>query len=708
MAHIDTTLIPRSRFPRAPPTGFSSIGGRLANFNYIHQNHQPASSSLSVCSNLSQDATAIVPNKDKSVIFVFCHRFGTTLSYIESTLKHLSLKDSTQNRWGYGTIAGDRSIQPFDRIRVNGVAVDKDVYERYSAECLQRIGPEKEQFRMLCEDERIDAIVTRVALRVFGEEKVTAVVVSIPCMCDSPIANPSASRNSVAETSNVGTAGETEKDGESSSREAVVVESLVVDEFGPKHIICGFEPLPTYWDNMPERWRKSLAYLMRRPTHVISSLQPRLVRMQLHGLAKIFGVTIELAQPLSAFPTCKDIQLGIYGQEQHQYAALALALCQSWAFKHGILRSRTQTHGAGQYTAAMALSPLRPSSKLVPPSPYQMHIQSMLRDTPQWMLRGLTSASSPGQFYTSPSPPNSCANWHYSWAETPDEFATTGSWFSEICQRTPSNPRILLIHLPESFIKAVQHRDEETGQWIASDYRAMLQSLYLPLRKTEWTCCVFAANILYESNVMEYSVPPELSQYVLRDFWTQLSGLRVDQIYIAPSLVSALQLITSRCATHAHRQSERSTLMASYADTMSPGIGTRSAIFETPGTPRQSQLVQPSPSSSNLLASATTRPARVFSRTVALKSTASFENLREGRRKLSFGFGTGSVGNESTISLPSRTPTKTAPLPPLPLDAAMPSPAPSSTTLTANPSSIDILVTGSKSFVQSTLSVAQR
>ncbi|KAJ1663211.1 hypothetical protein IW140_004933 [Coemansia sp. RSA 1813] len=711
MAHIDTTSISRSRLPRAPLTGIPSIGGRLASFNYMHQAHQQAPSSLSLSSSLLQDATTSdAPNKDKSALFVYCRPSGTTLAYIESTLKQLSLRNSTHEKWGYGVIVGDHSMQPSSRIRINGEMVDSNLYERYSADYLQRVEAESGQLQQLSEDERTNTMLTSVALQIFEQERVSAVAVSIPCLPETLATAAGVSQSSGTDTGNTSKATEADHAGES-QQEVGAMERLVMEEFHPKHIICGFEPLPVYWDSMPERWRKSLAYLMRRPTHVISSLQPKLVRMQLHGLAKIFGVTIELTQPLTTLPACRDIQLGIYGQDQHQYAALALALCQSWAFKHGLLRSRTQPQGTSQYAASMALSPLRPSSKLAPPSPYQMHIQSMLRDTPQWMLRGLASASIPGQFHTHPSTPNSQASWHYSWAEAPTEFLRTGSWFSEVCERSPSNLRILLIHLPESFIKTVQHRDEETGQWMASDYRGMLQSLYLPLRRTEWTYCVFAADILNESNVMESSVPPVLSQYVLRDFWAQLSGLRVDQIYIAPSLVSALQFIASKCTANARRPPDNPLTQTNHAEiaaTMSPGIGSRSAIFYPPDTPKKpQQLLKPSPSTSNLLANATARPARVFSRTVTLKSTASFENLREGRRKLSFGFG-GSAGNESTASLPTKTPRKTAPLPPLPLEVTIPSTPLSAAAPTANVPSIDILVTGSKSFVQSTISAAQQ
>ncbi|KAJ2855738.1 hypothetical protein GGI22_004028 [Coemansia erecta] len=694
MAHIDTTPIARPRFPRAPLTGLPSIGGRLASFNYLNQSHQQAPSSLSLGSSLSQNLNpADTANGDKSALFVFCRHHGTTLSYIESTLKQLSLKGSTQDKWSYGVIVGDDSMQPYNRIRVNGEAVDSHRYAQLSTEFLQRAGVDKGHLRRLSEDDRVNVTLTSVALQIFEQENVNAIAVSIPCPPGAPATATSSNQDPCTNAGSDSATTETDKIGDP-HQEAGAIEKLVVEEFCPKHIICGFEPLPAYCDIFPEPWRRSLTYLMRRPTHVISSLQPRLVRMQLHGLAKIFGVTIELTQPLTALPACKDIQLGIYGQDQQQYAALALALCQAWAFKHGLLRSRAHAQGTSQYVAAIALSPLRPSSKLAPPSPYQTHIQAMLRDTPQWMLRGLSNASIPGQFYTPPSRPTSQANWHYSWAETPSEFSRTGSWFSETCKRTPSNPRILLIHLPESFIEMVQHRDEETGQWMASDYRGMLQSLYLPLRRIEWTCCVFAANILHESNVMESSVPPVLSQYVLRDLWAQLSGLRIDQIFIAPSLVSALQHVASRFAM-------KQTGHAEAAAAMSPVIGSRSAIFEPPGTPKQPQLLRPSPSASNLLASATTRPARAFSRTVALKGTTSFENIREGRRKLSFGFG-GSAGNESTASLPTRA----APLPSLPLEVTTPS-TPASTPTPSGPN-IDILVTGSKSFVLSTISAAQQ
>ncbi|KAI9502251.1 hypothetical protein GGI25_001540 [Coemansia spiralis] len=693
MAHIDTTPLPRSRLPRAPLTGLPGVGGRMSAHS---SRHQPIASTLGLSSSLSHDSSAaLAPSKEKSVVFVYSQNSGTTLSYIESTLKQLSLKNTAHDKWNYGVLVDDSDMQPWTRIRINGEAIDSELYTRHSMECAQAVS-NSSKMRLLSAKDRAIAIFVSAALQIFSHQKVTTIAISTLCPREAPGAASSKDReldpasSKTAAESNLATDPQ-ENDGS--------VEKLIVEVFRPKIVICGFEPLPTYWEHMPERWRKGLVYLMRRQAHVISSLQPKMVRMQLHGLAKIFGITIELAQPLTSFQACKDIQLGIFGSEQHQYASLALSLCQSWAFRHGILRSRTQTQGSSEYAVAMALSPVRTSAKLVPQSPYQAQIQSTLRDTPQWMLRGLTSASNLGYFYTPPPDTSSNANWHYSWAETPAEFSRTGSWFSRVCKHTPSNPRLLLVHLPESFIKTVQHQRETDGQWQTSDYRELLHSLYMPLCKIKWTCCVFAADILHESNVMDSSVPPVLSQYVLRDFWAQLSGLRTDQIYIAPSLVSALQLIASKCATHAHSflDNPGKPNYAESATIISPSIGSRSTLFEHPSTPKASQLIQPSPSASNLLAAAATaRPARVFSRTAALKTTASFENLQESRRKQPFGFG-GSIG-DSTASLPLKASKRMAPLlPSLPLDA--------SPTVSDAPK-VEVLVTGSKSFVHSTIAAA--
>ncbi|KAJ2064132.1 hypothetical protein GGI17_001177 [Coemansia sp. S146] len=685
MAYVDTSS-PRSKLPRAPLTNIPGIG-RLPG-------HQPQhSSSQALTSSLAKDAAlAHAPNKDKSATFVYCHSSGSTLLYLESMLKQLASR-YPENTLNYGVVIRDHTLHPRDRIRINGSPVDSSVFELCSSECRKRLEIEGSRISQPgCSFvEKLDTMVVSIALRIFNHQNVTAIAMAMPHPPATPAQAPTVAA-AAAESSPDAT--------------TWYMEQLVMEIFCPKIVICGFEPLPSYAESLPEEWRKSLIYLMRRPVHVISASQPKLVRVQLHSLTKIFGITIELAQALAAFPACRDIQLGIFGPDQHQYAKLALAISQTWAFRHGLLRSRSQNQAGGEYTAAMALSPVRDAAaKPVPPSPYQTQIQSMLRDTSSWMLRGLANACNPGFFYSVSGDSRHRPSWHYSWADTPNDFARTGVWFNGVCQSAPTKHRLLLIHLPESFLSAVRYQHESDGTWLKCDYRELLKSLYIPLRNVAWSSCVFAADTLNESNVIDSCVPPTLAQYALRDYWAQLTGLCTDQIHIAPSLACALKLITAKCAVmpqteSASRQAYTNSSRSDLPSSMLPSFfSTRNGTLleSTSPTLRPSQLVQPSPSGGSNMLLSQSRPSLALSRSAVIKPTTSADNLREVRRKLSFGISSGNsggYGTDLTASLPFRSPRQLLPLPAI-------------SDLPATPP-FDILVTGSKSFVRSTLSVTQR
>ncbi|KAJ2550132.1 hypothetical protein IWW35_003439 [Coemansia sp. RSA 1878] len=609
----------------------------------------------------------------------YSSRTGTTLAYAEAMLSELSHK-YTHNTWNFGVILGDNTLPHHCRVRINGEPVDESQFKKFShdyeIEVKARLSHTSASLNRAIDG--LDAMLVNVALRIFDKQNVTTIAVSVASSSDKTGKSSSNSNNK-----------EHIKDSEPTLDTVWSIERLIVELYQPKTVICGFEPLPTYEESLPDSWRSGLIYLMRHSIHVISAAQPNLVRIQLHSLAKAFGVTIELSQTLLSIPACKDTKLGIFGSKQHHYAALALSACQAWAYKHKLLRTRTQKQSFGSYSTSGTMSPMRTGTKQVPQSPFVTQIQNGLRDTPSWMLRGLGMARSTGQFYTAPTDEQSQANWHFSWAVTPGDFSQTGEWFNNIISGSDS-PRILLIHLPESFIKTVRFRRESDGQWQESDYRDMLGALYAPLREVQWTCCVFAADILNESHVIESSVPPVLSQYVLREFWTQLSGVHTDQVFIAPSLGSALRLIESKCATRMVTTGGRIPVGSS-PKAGSPGLGSRSMFFEpsrASPTLKPTQLLRPSPSSSNLLANSS-RGGRTFSK-AAMKSSASIDNFSEGRRKMSFG-----LGNDSTASLPTRTPRINAPLPPPPASAI-------------HHSNMDILVTGSRSFIQSTLEITQK
>ncbi|KAJ2615590.1 hypothetical protein H4S08_001159 [Coemansia sp. RSA 1365] len=689
MAHIDTTTpitaaaaVTQSYLSRPTPNyhGISRIGS--------HQPH-PSISKLGVGSGLTQDNGYMpVAGKEKYAVLIHSTRTGTALAYIESMLKELSGRH-TQPAWSFGVILCDSSISFRSRIRIDGETVDSDLFEmcsrNYKLEVKARFSGSDSSTPSITNS--LDAVLVNVALRIFEKLNITTIVVCMACPRGASGTHKDVSRGN-GSSSNVDSG-----EGVDSQNAGWSVERLVVELYRPNTLICGLEPLPSYTQHLPECWHKSLMYLMRHQAHVISSTQPKQVRIELHNLARCFGVTIELAQSLEMIPACKDLSLGVFGPEQHQFAALALAACQVWAYKHGILRIRAQNQSPGTNGMSMMHGLLRASPKQAPQSPFQAHIQSSLRSTPPWMLRGLCGAQYPGFLYTLPASEHALANWHYSWAETPDDFSRTGAWFNRICQKDALNWRILLLHLPESFVETTRYRRETDGIWKVSDYREMLWSLFLPLRRISWTCCVFVADIMGESNVIKDNAPPALTQHVLREFWTQITGLRPDQIFIAPSLTSALQLIASKCATHqvisgdgpvSHRRDTDSPRP------VSPDLGSRSMLFEPSTTQKPAHPLRQSPSTTNL-AAPTTRPLRAFSRTAAMKSSTSFENYSESRRKMSFGF-SNSAGNSSTSSLPLKA---------LRLNAALP-PPPAATTPTPTHST-DVLVTGSKHFIQSTM-----
>ncbi|KAI7825530.1 hypothetical protein BX661DRAFT_184769 [Kickxella alabastrina] len=639
MTHIDTINM-QSRLPRPP-------------LSALPQQIPHSASGLGFGSNLAQDNGT--PSSTPLAVFLYGPPTGTSLIYLESMLKQLLLK-TPQNGWSYGVLLSDHTLQPRDRIRINGETVDSRVFERCAREFQRDLDKEGGYIghrKKSTAKQRVENMLVNVALRVFDSQKVTAIAIAM--------AHPMSDTDALA-CASLEMQGASKDTSDSSYR---TIEQLVLDIYTPDRIICGFEPLSEFLESLPGSWRKSLGYLARRPIHMISWPQPNAVRMQLLNLAMVLGNTIELVQPLSSLPAAKD----------------------AWAHHNGLLRLRTHTHGVGEYTTAMALSTMRQVTKqTITFSPFHAQNQTPLRDTPPWMLRGLSNAAS------------GTGQWHYSWAETPSDFKRTGEWFGGVCQKNHANPRVLLIHLPESFISTVRCRRGGDGQWVSSDYREMLKSLYLPLRNIKWACCVFAADILYESNVIESNVPPVLSQYVLREYWSQISGQQTEQIFIAPSLASALKLIASTCATRINAMLDRSLPSSDYPSrTVSPVVGSESTIFEHSSRRRPSQLLQPSPSGSNIM-SMTTRPSRALSRATGLKNATSMDSLRESRRKFSLGMG--NSGSESTISLPLRNPMATV------SPGIAPMTAPMAGTIASTPK-VDILVTGAKSFVQSTILVAQ-
>ncbi|KAJ2671062.1 FAD1 flavin adenine dinucleotide synthetase [Coemansia sp. RSA 1085] len=410
-------------------------------------------------------------------------------------------------------------------------------------------------------------------------------------------------------------------------------EQILAEEFAPSMTVCAFEPLGEQ-TQMPEDLRSRVERLGRQQMQVITGAQPRAVRLHLHGLAAGFGVTLELAAALET--VCgSDVKPGIFGADQAQYAALGLAAIRAWAQRQGLVRTRAHNQSLGAFGAA--LSPARTTGNVA-----------------AWMARGLGAARSRGRFYTAPSSERAQADWHFGWSDTPADMQRTAEWFAGLRGQGPS---VLLMHLPEPLVPG------------GSDYRDMLQALHRPLRSATWTCCVFVAGVQHEAHAAEAAV---LAQHVVREHWAQLTGIPLDQVLVAPGLASALRLIESKCATHVVTSADRAP---------DPAAGPRSAMGMEPFALRPTQLLRPSPSSSNLLAARSSH-ARHF-KTIAMKSTTSIDSLSEGLR------------NESTASLPLRTLRTNAPLPPPPA-------------LALHHSQIHVLVTGSRQFVQSALFVTQQ
>ncbi|KAJ1725818.1 hypothetical protein LPJ53_000079 [Coemansia erecta] len=621
-------------------------------------------------------------------------------------LKQLSVRCADSD-WNYGVLLSDHTLYPRDRILVNGEIVSSALFEKLTRECQKdvdsngtRISPVNASSK-----ERQDAVLINIALRIFEDQKVTTIAVAVPQQTapNSEPKPPTPPTDPSTDSTEENQPADTSTDVRDSDSPCYL-ERMLLDIYSPRTIICGVDSLPAYSEGLPEAWHRSLVFLMRKRTHLVSASQPKPIRLQLLGLAKAFDITIELAQPLSTVQAAKDTQLGIFGHEQQGFATLALALCQTWAYQSGILRLRTLAQGVGEYTVAKALNPLRQQSKIgMPASPFNVQAPTGLRETPQWMLRGLSGARCKGMFHSAPAEVGSRVNWHYNWADTPDDFERTGEWFGSKCKQDEANPRILLIHLPESLMMTVRYQHSASGEWVVSDYRKMLKALFMPLRHIKWASCVFAANILNELNVMESSVPPVLSQYVLREYWSQLTGLATEQIFIAPSLAGALRLIASSSTTWLNTVTERMLPPVETAATipMSPGLGRRSGQIEPPASARQTSfVVQPSSPSVSSVLGLTTRPQRALSRATVLKNATSMDNLREKQRKLSMGINTS--GSESATSLPLKG-QRSAALSVSTVPATAPIAAGTGTS-----AKVDVLVTGTKSFVHSTILVVQK
>lgn len=592
---------------------------------------------------------------DKTAVFVYCQNTGTTLDYLQSMMQQL-LRGQYPNKQAlsYGMILPGYSLRPRDRIHINGQPVDSDVFDRCSLQCKERLDTYGISISSPSwpVNERLDAVVVSIALYVFKYYNVSTICVALPLTQEIPVSNAPSLLTEAAQLP------------DSPETTTWYAERLVVDNFQPKTIVCGVEPLPAYTSSLSEEWRRSLIYLMQQQnTRIISSTQPRPVRMQLYSLAKIFDLSVDMAQSLSAYPACKGLQLGIYGPEQHHFAKLALAISQFWAAHNGLVNS--------SYYSSSPLSNSQNSTQGIP------------RSVPLWMVRGIADAHSNGLFHTIYADFSTSSNWHYSWAETPGDFGRAGMWFNTVCQKTPPSQKILLIHLPESFLSTVRYQDEEDGTWRGCDYRELLRQLYIPIRGIELTGCVFAADILNETNVIDSNVPPTLPQYALRDYWSQITGMNTEQISIAPSLASALKTIATSCN------------MLSIGDTLE--AVPESPVVMSPLVQHGKSYFEPSCATGSL------SPISQFNNSVdsqttitsnsTLKNATSVDNLRELRRKVSHGVI--NVGSVSTISLPSRVHQRQG----LPQSLLTP---PSSG------AKLDILVTGSRSFVHSTLSVAHR
>ncbi|KAJ2714812.1 hypothetical protein H4R19_001535 [Coemansia spiralis] len=402
-------------------------------------------------------------------------------------------RQHSHHAWKYGVVLSDRELGLHGRVRVNGEPVDRAVLDQCRRDCKPELtarffahAPQAPSAHL--EADRADAMVVNIALRVFEKLGVTAIALAAARTGLAPEAPPDG--RDVAGGSHWS------------------IERLVMELHRPKVVVCGLEPLPAYLTRLPDSWRRGLIYLTRHPVRIVSLAQPGPVRMHLHGLAKVFAVAVEPARPLAQIPACANLVPGIFGQDQDDFAALALAACQAWASQLGLLLDADAPH--------------RP---------------------PQWALRGVSSARCPWLSHT-PQPASDAdeLGCHYTSAETPGEYRHAGEWFDGICKERPASRRMLLIHLPPPVMAPRRYVSEEDGQWRRADYRELLQSLHRPLRRITWSFCVFVADMRREPRAVECGVPPDLPQHIPREFWADITGLRTDQIAIAPDLASALQL----------------------------------------------------------------------------------------------------------------------------------------------------------------------
>ncbi|KAJ1734677.1 hypothetical protein LPJ61_000952 [Coemansia biformis] len=688
MARIDASATPRSHLPR-PPLGFLKAASSGSS-----QPPRPSPTAAREPALLRDMGGPFAPGRIKSAVIVYSTRAGTTLAYIESMLTELSRRHP-HRAWSYGVVLGENGGGMRGRVRVNGSPVDGSLLDQCCRDCeleiSARFGPGAAAAHPGAGD--ADAMLVNVALRVFEKLNVTTVALAA-----SHPGHTSEAPADADEHSTGGVPGATPPAGPQGAPWSV--ERLVMELHRPKVVVCGLEPLPAYLARLPEDWRKGLIYLTRHPVHIVSSAQPGAVRTQLHGLATVFGVAIECAPPLEDVPACVGLAPGIFGPEQGLFAALALAACQAWACQHGLPLPLAFDRAARAASTCAVHSPVRAPARQATNKSPQMEAGGPLHDAPQWMVHGLSAARCPGTFYTLPADDAGGAEWHYGWAETPSEYRRVGAWFGDACKENGASMRMLLIHLPQPVIARFRYLQEADGTWQSADYRELLLSLHHPLRSAPWTFCVFTADLCCESRGTECHVPSALPQYIPREFWADVAGLRADQIAIVPSLAGALQLIDARCRTHQPVPGDRpgpSQLSVDSPATPSPvasppGAAPIDAALEPAAAPalRPIHLIWPSSSVSNLALPQSARSPRVFGKSAAAASTTSIDRLVEARGRTP-----GAFGSMSAASLPLRAHRTNAPLPALPA-AAQPRPA------TA------ILVVGSRSFVQSALCAARR
>ncbi|KAJ2781454.1 hypothetical protein H4R18_002875 [Coemansia javaensis] len=668
MANIEATSTHQSHLLR-PPLGRP----RMARFG-SHQAPLPAAGAPARPTPLRSADSLLPSNKTRSAIVIYSARAGTTLAYIGSMLAELA-RTHRHRPWSFGAVlagsgGSSSATRPRDRIQVNGEPVDGALFEQCCRDHELEIGA---RFAGAAAPGRLDAasadaMLVNIALRLFERLDVTTVVVAAPCPAPAPGA-PGGGRDPPG--SAPAAAGP--------QLALWGVERLVMELFRPKVVVCGLEPLPAYQARLPDDWRRGMVYLTRSPVHIVSAPQPSAVRMQLRGLAKVFSVAVEFAQPLSAVPACRDAEPGIFGPGQRHYAALALAACQAWACGHGLIRPPAQTRAAEPCAVhAPARAQAQAQATHAPQSPLLPADSPPAHEAPPWMARGLAAARCPGLFHTLPSRDSAHRTWHCCWAETPADFSRAGSWFGEICEARGPRPRVLLISLPGPALAPIQYQDEADGRWLDADYRELLHSLHAPLRHVPWELCVFVAAATAArggSGVAGPAASPTLPQYVLREFWAQATGLPADQIAVAPSLAAAHRIVELR------QPSPRGS--SSPAAARAPALDSPGAMSpRPPQTPWTAQILRPSPSASSL-ALPSARSPNVFGRPLAMSSSTSVDTLGDPPRRRPR---PPALGSMSAASLPLRT--HPADLPP------------------AQQPGADVLVVGSRAFVQSALRLA--